>query len=957
MYKILLIFISLSFNSFAQQGVSSIERDLELFYANCFGPNGEILEKNYVDESFASCADQAKYFRNEIVLYEDNYLADQMAEKSDCVEEVGDDPINDLVGNVGDVTPRVKCSNQEKLDSEKSCGKAWNCNKYRSFITGAEAVFPKFVANSVRKYAKNQVKENNYGPECLGTNKKDCLEEFATSLVGSFWSTATSVWDMVKSGASSIWNMGGWFSKKSDSLQAAAVQNTESVTSFMDSPGKWINDFMDKIKNSVQSWIKGTVFCQEWAGTAHFSECTTPLESLDCIDCDSKMNATCAAIGALTSEFGMMFLTAGVGNIASITAKAGASTMRLVSQNAAKRINSVAPDVGLTVKTTGKTEKSKAGAAVQSVTKAAVGIGKLTAEQIAKLKGQADKLIAAYEKSKIVQVATKVADVVTDPLSITTKAANMGVNASNKLLKAVGTGKVARQAGIGIRVAKRAKTSSRVNDILKKRDNHVTKRAATKGSVASRVYRKTTPKPTPPKPPEVKPPAANRVTSSGNNSGSRFGQRPSSERNNQPSFDPASRSGNDQRRGGNSQNDQFQVSHDGKKGGNGSGSGHEKDKDTSDTVSKAGIRTLGALTAADIANKVLNKDDESGSFPGGGGAFDLPGSSEEVSAAKPADLNSALNMGAGASVSEMSDKADALSEVYSESNRDEIVSRLQETNPGMSRDQANAAFSKRQAQVMAAKEQLAGMQRDLDVRDALKSPSDIIQQGQISELKNKKDNLDKLLANLQNEELPTAPTAQGQVQQNQGTKVVAPSSTRRVAANSPTQVARGGSVGGGLFSAGGLSSSGGLGSSEGSSGGLTAANVPKNEEVNQSTEPEAVEEDPQENTGPVLSMMDMLKLAERDDVDISTDVSFPWEIDKVEALSDKARKSLTEFSELVKDQKMARTKMKYRGDDSHLEVYEFANGKKFSFLIDVNKNIELIPESRTGDIIQRFVKE
>jgi hypothetical protein len=955
MYKFLLSFVILSLSTLAASQTSTFDRDLELFQANCFGPNGELKEQNYIDETFTSCVTQAKYFRNEIVLYEDNYLADQMSASPDCVVEESENPVDDLAANVGDIAPRVKCSNQEKLDSEKSCGEAWNCNKYRSFITGTSKL-PDFISDKVTSYAKKKVKENNYGPDCLNSNKSDCLEEFVTSIAGNFWSTVTSVWDLVKSGAKSLWNIGGWFDKKAETLHTAAVQNKESVTSFMDSPGKWFSDFLDKLKTSVNTWITETVFCQEWEGTAHFSKCKVPLESMDCIDCDSKMNATCAGIGALTSEFGMMFLTAGVGNVASITAKAGAATMRIVAQNAASKIKVVAPVVGAPLKKASKYSDTGVGKATKVVAKAAVGIAKLTAEQIAKLKGQTDKLITAYEKSKVVGALTKVADVATDPLSITTRASKLGVDVSNKILKKVGSGQVARRANLGLKVAQRAKQSTRVNEILKRRDNHAGKRVSTKGTVASRIHRKanTPPKPTGSTTPKTTPSTTARTTKStlnhSSNNSVTYETRPSRDSKN-PQFDPNANRSN---RTNPKNQDQFELTADHKR------SGHDKDKQ-SDGPSKKMVRTVGALTAADIANKVLNKESSSeDSFPGGG-AFDLPGSSSEGSG-ESANLSSALNMGENASMEQMSEKAEALSEVYSEENRDEIVSRLQETNPGMSRDQANAAFSKRQAQIQAAKDQLAGMQRDLDVKDAsaIKSPGDIIQQSQISELKSKKDNLDKLLANLQNEktELPNV-QPQAVASNNNVVRADIPSSSRRVAASSPRKPVTS-SAGRSAVSAGALSSSGSYSDYDSSrSSELTADNVPAKQPEedsvsNDASEPEVLED---KGSSPALSMMDMLKLAERDDVDISTDAAFPWEIEKVEALSDNAKKSLNEFSSLIKDKKIAKTKMKYSGENSHLEVYEFSNGKKYSFLIDVNKNIELIPESRTGEIIERFVKE
>lgn len=990
MYKILLGFVFLSSLGFAQMAPESLERELELFQKNCFDESGNIKEYAYIDQNFTSCLNQAKFFQNEIVLYEDNYLRDELNTKGDCTDVDSEDPVRDLASVVGDVTEKVKCSNQEKLDAEKTCGKAWSCNMYRSMLEVTDNL-PDFISDSFQDFAKSSVKRNNYGPECLNSSKSNCVEELVTSFMGSLMTTLTSVWDLVKTGASSLWGgITGWFDQKSDALHASAVQKAEDVEGFLDNPAKWFSDFMGNIKNSVNVWITETVFCQEWEGTAHFSKCKVPLESMDCIDCDSKMNATCAAIGALTSEFGMMVLTAGAGNIAGITAKVGSSTMRIAAQNAATKIKVVAPAVKNPLKGAGKIKNTAAGQKVAAVAAKAVGLGKLGVDGVAKLKDNVSKMIEMYENSRVVEMATKVADVVTDPLSITNRASQMGVNLSNKVLSKVAKGKVKKRADLGLKVAQRAKTSTRVSEVLKKRDRHAVKKASTKGAVANRLHRRY--KPTSSSSSSTTPSTAGRSTS-------RSTDRYQTTRRGDPDYrgrverttpkreDPVQIATNQEHR----KNHQNSTDHSSGQGGN----HHNKENEDG---SSAGVKALGALAIVDVGSKVLgsesdydSNDDEDEGFGGfrlddttsglrgaGSGKGDIPfgaigangangstgngagnqGSESGISE----DISKALNVGTGTSYEEMSQKAEALSEVYSEENRGDIVNRLQSMNPGMSASQANAAFNKRQAEIQAEKDRLASMDGSSNSRGS--STVNPLATSQLDQLKSKKQNLDKLIAELKSDDLSditaqaqrkSAPTVAPVQQGSRSTGTSSRSRNSSVGNRAPAS-----SSGSGFAVA-----AGGLGTSDyasysapsglNASHGAAAKSEANAEGTNQVVAPKV--EEPTQKEAPQLSMMDMLKLAERDDVDIDTDVKFPWEVKKVEALSDSARKSLGEFQKLVSSQQTAKTKMSYRGEDSHLEVYEFAGGKRYSFLIDVNKNIELIPESRTQDIIQRFVKE
>ncbi len=560
---------------------------------------------------------------------------------------------------------------------------------------------------------------------------------------------------------------------------------------------------------------------------------------------------------------------------------------------------------------------------------------------------------------------TKAIDLTTDPLRISTAIAKAGVNTSNKVVAKVATGQAKRRAKVGIKVHNKSKSNQNVQTILKKRDNHVGKRATAKGSYAGKAYSK----------------GRSQTPSKGGGDKSAASRR--SENNTPKEVSTSSNSSTVQtktekpkRKTEEIGQDQFTASHEKPQGHNtsqqnrDSGKGKKaKDKDKEKLTAESGEkksshheegekdrnagRLLGAAALVDVASKVKKSSEVNDIFVGASGS---DSSNDKID--REAML-SALNIKDGQNMSQeqINSKANSLAEVYSEQNREQVVNRLQEKSPGMSRDQANQAFSKRQQQIESAQGYLSSSNNSV----AQAAPRrDVFKESKISELNNKKKNLDNLIKSLKND------TTLEDLKKNAGKKVVRNAPVKEATKNSSRRARTSSPQGRVAASSGGVSSGGGFSGNSGgslgqSSGGMSSSSQESSTSAVSKAEVGDAKMSTEEGSTPEaqksLSMTEMLKLAEHEDVQILTDVKFAWRIKDVEALSSTAKKSLSEFAELVESKSIARTKMKYSGKDSYLEVYEFANGKKYSFLIDVDKNVELIPESRTDEIIQRFVSE
>ncbi|MFT6633123.1 MAG: hypothetical protein ACJAS4_003093 [Bacteriovoracaceae bacterium] len=433
-----------------------LEREIEDFEKSCIGKQEQLLKTKILFTSLTDCETEAHYLEEQINLYQKAVLeSEELENMSTCKPNTENQELSNLINIVDKVTPQVSCTPEEVKANNDSCGKVWTCNALRSVFKITQTVVPKILAKPIRNFVKEKTESIQGG--CMDEGKSDCLQELVNTLAGSLLDTGKALWELAKAGASSIFNVSDWFSSKSESMHTAAVQNTESVKSFLDSPGEWIMDLLSSMSSSMNAWVKSSVLCQEWSGEPHLSECVTPLASYDCIDCESQVNAVCSVAGAVISEIGIMALTAGAGNIASIGVRAGAASMRAIAKKAATKIKIKSPNIDLNIKKT-KLMENPIVAGIVTKTTGAISITAKVAKE--KLKSVKD-FLSNVQKSRGVKVARRVAsktlDIIADPTRIGKVVAEKTFVASNKVVSSMGPKSMAKIAEKDIKTVKVAK--------------------------------------------------------------------------------------------------------------------------------------------------------------------------------------------------------------------------------------------------------------------------------------------------------------------------------------------------------------------------------------------------------------------------------------------------------------------------------------------------------------------
>lgn len=225
-----------------------------------------------------------------------------------------------------EVKSELACTKEDQKSVKESCGKEFACNMGRSVVTLVDSMAPKFISNKVRD-GLSYLLSPEEGSSCLNEDQPDCLSEIYRSFIGSLVATATSFRDLGRATVSAFSSLKSYLFDKSEDLHKAAETTQEEAVSFIDNPGKYLLSKLSKFKNTVDSWIKDTVFCQKWDEDKETKErfCAEPLQGYSCLDCDDGVNAFCAGAGFLLSEGLITVATAGTLTGVGVIAKAGAT--------------------------------------------------------------------------------------------------------------------------------------------------------------------------------------------------------------------------------------------------------------------------------------------------------------------------------------------------------------------------------------------------------------------------------------------------------------------------------------------------------------------------------------------------------------------------------------------------------------------------------------------------------
>jgi hypothetical protein len=502
----LILTLVLSLNVFGQEK-DVFQESLDKFEKYCFDQDDNLREDVFVKDEMYSCKSELEYLQHEFKRREAlmSQHPEVLEQYKNCVEQRNNPKVSDFAEQGKELGEKVSCLEEEKKEFEKDCSKAMQCNVLRSILDGVD-ILPGPLERPVKNYIKKKASSKGYSKECMADDKSNCLEDFSNALIDNLWSSATSIFSLAKTGFKSLFNMTGFFDSQSDKALTAMNQSKEDVKSFMDSPGEWLVNFYDDLILGVDTWVRSSVFCQKWKyndeiekrggqtdiNSETFRTCIKPLESYACVDCDDKINATCVALGALTAELGVAFITAGVGTAANFAAKAGAKSLSLVAKKVSTKIKAVAPK--LSKKSTPPTTKlgiaANAGLqALSKTTKMAITIASVSTEKALRVKAKMNAGILKIKNTKIVKVTSKAIEKGNIPGRISehfgSKGALFGAKATSKL----GKGAIKKEADVMLKASRRADRSSKAKEFVENR-SHGKKRVYSHTSKSHKAYEK-----------------------------------------------------------------------------------------------------------------------------------------------------------------------------------------------------------------------------------------------------------------------------------------------------------------------------------------------------------------------------------------------------------------------------------------------------------------------------------
>lgn len=199
------------------------------------------------------------------------------------------------------------------------------------------------VANSI-------IPQNKRSGNCSAKGD-NCLVQMGTAFVKSVFGFFGGAWDLLKAAGRAVLNgvknvarkFWGWVTgaeNKSSTSQLAAAKASKNDGVFQ----MLKNDFfgtMGKLWSglvgALSEWLSNDIFCQEWAGTPRFSECTRPAKGIACTNCKTVINGMCAISGVIISEVIPAFLTGGLVTAAKYGVSAASKLSKLVRVSAASQ--------------------------------------------------------------------------------------------------------------------------------------------------------------------------------------------------------------------------------------------------------------------------------------------------------------------------------------------------------------------------------------------------------------------------------------------------------------------------------------------------------------------------------------------------------------------------------------------------------------------------------------------
>lgn len=297
--------------------------------------NDKSFQAYYENKSFSvSCMKQLKEIEeiNAKLMLVQKYLSGITENDGTCKDcKTIKGPAEGLLENIKDISKtnsELACTEKRKEEVWNKCGEDFACHIGGSNLAGL-SLGTSVVAGLINPKSMKMGQCNLSEDSCLG--------QFVTM----FWKSVSTfvetifdfAWGGIKSGAKNVWQWLKGTEDKSSTAQFAALKASENEGFFQqlkkDFPGTMANVWNGLIAG-IQNWFSNDVFCQEWSGKAHYSECKRPYQGLGCTSCKTFLNGICGLGGAFVSEIVPAFLTGGLFTAAKYGVKGAAKIAKAI---------------------------------------------------------------------------------------------------------------------------------------------------------------------------------------------------------------------------------------------------------------------------------------------------------------------------------------------------------------------------------------------------------------------------------------------------------------------------------------------------------------------------------------------------------------------------------------------------------------------------------------------------
>lgn len=279
----------------------------------------EYYDKNGLSEKCWRLITEINHLEKELSKHQTELEERLNCQNGDCTGHPPEVRLNSQISVLTKVEQNLSCTEPKKEIIKKQCPDDLECILFSA------------VLDNKRYLAETFIPEK-YKPKNCNLVNDDCSTQLASSFLNTVLGFFEVPLDYVKTKMDSkmtvFWN---WMS----GIESHASTSQLALAKASEDPGVFkmlVNDFSGTMKNiwagfveSLKYWFKNDILCEKWAGAPHFSKCTTPNESVDCISCKAMVNGLCALGGGVVAEVVPSFLTGGLVTAAKYGAKSAVS--------------------------------------------------------------------------------------------------------------------------------------------------------------------------------------------------------------------------------------------------------------------------------------------------------------------------------------------------------------------------------------------------------------------------------------------------------------------------------------------------------------------------------------------------------------------------------------------------------------------------------------------------------